>query len=132
MVETAEAYIICGTVAGDNPLAAFHYEVLQVYNAFAYVASARFAEGYDGFVDLAGGNGAFAVLKPFGCLLFDFLAAVFAALCAGHQVGEAQLHLFVGDGHAEAEFCEILEEGVCPCGAVAAEIGGVRGRRHGA
>ena len=127
MVEAAETYVVSCSVACDNPLAALDDEVLEVEDAFADVAAASFAERHDCFEHFACRNGAFAVFKPFCSLCLDFVAALLACGCTLHEVDEAFLHLFVGDGHTESEFGKVLEQGVAPCGPVAAEVGGIGG-----
>lgn len=132
VVETAETDVVGCAVAGDNPLRALHDEVLQDHYAVAYVAAACLAERNDGFEYLAGGFCAVAVVEPFPGLLFDFCGAAVAGEGLLHEAFEAELHLLVGDGHAQTELGEVLEERVGPCGAVTAEVGGVGGGGHGA
>ena len=130
MVKTAETYVVSGAVAGDDPLRAFHDEVLESHDAVADLAAASLAEGYEGLEHFACGLGVVAVVEPFACLLLDGVGACGALCGALHKVGKTELHLLVGDTHTQTELGEVLEQGVCPCGTVAAEVGGVGGRGH--
>ncbi len=131
MVKTAEADVVCGAVAGDNPLRACHEEALEFKDALAYVASASLAERHELVGYLAGDAGAVAAFKPLGGESLDFFAAVGAGRGLRHKVGKTLAHLFRGNLHAETEFGEVLEERVGPCRTVACGVGRVRSRGHG-
>ena len=130
VVETAETDVVCCAVTGDDTLRAGDQIALEFEDALADVASAGLAERHELVGDLAGDAGAVAVVEPLLCERLDFVRALVAAESGGHQVGKTVLKLLGGDLHAEAEFGEVLEERVGPCGTVAFGVGGVRCRGH--
>ncbi len=110
MVETAEADVVCGTVAGDNPLRAGGDEALELDDGLADIAAAGFAEGHELVGNLTGNACAVGSVEP---LLSQSLHLVGALATFEHlleEVGEAVAKLFGTELHAEAKFSEVLEE----------------------
>ena len=125
MVETAEADVVSGAVAGDDPLTAGGEEVAQLDDVAADVAAACLAQGQQFGGDFACCGGVLAVFEPLAAEGLHLVGAAGAALHLVHQVCKTVTELVGADLHAQAEFGEVLEQGVCPCGAVAVGIGGI-------
>ncbi len=127
MVETAEADVICGTVAGDDPLRTVGDVLLDGEDALAYVTSASLAERYDLLGYFLGGGNVVAVVEPLLGESLDVRAALVTLESGLHVGGYAHLELLVCDAHAETKLCEVLEERVGPCHTFALGVLGVGG-----
>ena len=128
MVQTAEADVVSGTVAGDNPLRACYQEAFVLEYCLADVATACFAQGHEFICHLAGYCCTVTVVEPLLSECLDFVGALAAAEGSLHQVVYALVHFFGGNGHAEAEFSKVFEERVAPCRTVAGGVGGIGSR----
>ena len=131
MVETAEAYVVCGAVTGDDPLRTLGDVLLDGEQTLAYVAAASLAERNNLGSNLLGHGDIVAVLEPLGGQSLDGVRAGGALESLLHVVGYAGLELLVSERHTETELGEILEQRVCPCHTFALGVLGVGGRGYG-
>ncbi len=130
VVQTAEADVVRSTVTGYDPVRTLHDIVLQIENGLADVAAACLAQRYQLVGDGTGCHSVVGRVKPLLCQLMDLLAARRAFCCGLHRLGQATAELLVGDKHAEAKLCEVLEERVAPCRTVPLLVDSIRSRRH--
>ena len=112
MVEAAETDIVGSTVTGDNPLRTCHDEALELDYGLAGIATASLAEGNKLVVHLAGNACAVGSGEPLLGKLLDFVGAHRAFGSLLHKHGKTLTDFFGSDLHAEAKFCEVLEQRV--------------------
>ncbi len=130
MVQTAETDVVRSTVTGYDPVRTLHDIVLQIENGLADVAAACLAQRYQLVGDGTGCHSVVGRVKPLLCQLMDLLAARRAFRSGLHRLGQATAELLVGDKHAEAKLCEVLEERVAPRRTVTLLVDSIRSRRH--
>ena len=118
-----------GKITDENRLVA---ALPTINKLLADVAAACLAQRYDFVGYLAGCLRVVGCVEPLLCESFHFGGALVAAEHVGKELGHAVAEFLGSYAHAEAEFCEVLEERVAPCGTVACGILGVRSRGYGA
>ncbi len=96
----------------------------------AGVATALLHQGHESVGYLAAAVGVILFVEPLSGERLDGVAAVGAVEQSTHVVVKTGTHLFVGDGHTEAEFAEVLEEGVGPCRTASVLVLCVGSRGH--
>ncbi len=132
MVKAAEADVVGGAVAGNDPVSAFNQVAFQFGQFLADVAGALFEQRNHLVGHGAALVAVFLDFEPFGEEGFEFVGAAVAYETFVYEAFNAFAHLLVGNVHAEAEFGEVFEERVAPCGTLALGVGGVGGRGYGA
>ena len=112
MVETTVTDVVRGTVATDNPLAAFYQVLRQTGDSLAAVALV--------FGSFYHRNNLFSQFLALVCIVhvfnpsleYFFVFSRSSFCCDGifHSLHDTSAHLFVGKLHTQTEFAEVLEQ----------------------
>ena len=137
MVKTAEADVVCPSVAAEDPYRLLYKEILHSESLFvesvelAAAGAALFDSLVEGSFKRSGSNlgllGVVFGIEPLSCRAVDGCVIGIGKL--RNDLSKSLTTLTVCDCHTEAVLGVVFEQGVCPSRTLAPAVGGVRSRR---
>ncbi len=116
MIQTAEADIVCPSVAAEDPLGLLGQEILILQDGLRFIGAVRFQSCNKLLCSRAVRCAVLIGSQP---LISSCLHAFGLLRQSGNLIFQAGTQCIGSKEHTETKLCVILEQGVIPCRAMA-------------